>query len=100
MRLMLGHNNLPSLLVDKLSDKDGGFDFYVVNGAWDGYFKDGTIIVKETGDTFDGVTILCDNQDRLRGDYQNVFDNFDNDNYSARAHEKINYPALSFNDVK
>jgi hypothetical protein len=92
MRLMLGTPGKPSLLVDVDPNFNRNyFDFWVVNGAWDGTFKDGYIYVrKDTEHTGSKVEILTDNQDRLRcgqngsdNDYNAVFDNFDNPNYVA-----------------
>jgi hypothetical protein len=36
---------------------------------------------------------LCDNQDRLRGDYQEVFNNFDNPDYVAPRREVVWFDA-------
>lgn len=88
MRLMLGRNNTPSLLVSVDSDFNiDKFDFRVVNGAWDGTYTNGYITTKGCPSSdftsLDKMTILCSNQDRLRGDYNTVFGNFDNPNYVA-----------------
>jgi hypothetical protein len=84
MRLMLGTTDGPKLLVSV--DKDlsyNRFDFHVINCYWDGHFNDGTITVNATGDSFGGVKVLSDDQDRLRGDYNDVFNNFWNPAYIA-----------------
>lgn len=88
MRIMLGQNNEPSLLVTVDDDFNPlEFDFRVVNGAWDGKFTKGYITVLGSPDgDFSSLMpneILVTNQDRLRGDYQDVFDNFDNEDYVA-----------------
>mgnify|MGYP006271257671 CR=1 FL=1 len=90
MRAMLGYGTDPCLLVDV----EGGnypaeFQFWVVNGAWEGYFNNGHITVNAypNDDHLNGVSILCDNQDRLRGEYQDVFDNFDNPEYVAPKYD-------------
>jgi hypothetical protein len=94
MRLMLGFNNIPSLLVN-VDGKYSGigeptktrFDFWVVNGGWEGIYTDGFVTVSHPPSgafsTLEKVEILSDNQDRLRGNYQDVFDNWDNPNYVA-----------------
>lgn len=87
-RLMLGCNNEPSLLVDIQKETDQGFEFWVVNGAWEGVFTytdidTGSVFINFTKDTLDNVQVLCDNQDRLRGNYQSVFENYSNPDYVA-----------------
>lgn len=84
MRLMLGSDGVPSLLVTvgDFFNRDY-FDFRVVNGAWDGVFTNGYITVygpgKECISYIDHkLEILCDEQDRLRGHYEDVFANFSN----------------------
>lgn len=109
MRLMLGYNNKPSLLVDVKEDYDPThFDFWVVNGAWEGTYYNGYVTVKKcpTGDysSLDKVEILCDNPDRLRssyihGGYQEVFNNFDNPNYVAPKVEKYYTPVWADDDI-
>ena len=94
MRLMLGTKGMPSLLVDVADDFDLDlFEFWVINGAWKGKYIDGwiTIYGAPGGDfsSLDRVEILTDNQDRLRGDYQDVFDNFDNVDYVAPKREPV-----------
>jgi hypothetical protein len=69
------------------------FNFHVINGAWEGTFHNGNITVHEPYEphsrhhdpfsSLDKVEILTDNQDRLRGEYQTVFANFDNVDYIA-----------------
>ena len=88
MRLMLGTKERPSLLVDVKNDYDLDiFEFWVVNGAWEGRYTDGWItVLNPPGGAFsslDRCEILTDNQDRLRGDYNDVFNNFDNLDYVA-----------------
>lgn len=83
MRLMLG-KDVPSLLVDVVNTYNPtDFKFDVVNGGWSGRFVEGTVHVDDRGDSFDGVSILSDNQDRLRGEYDEVFNNFDNPDWIA-----------------
>jgi hypothetical protein len=90
-RLMLGSGATPSLLVEVTNEYSRThFDFEVVNGWWRGTFTDGYITIyyggSESGsytDISDPIEILTDNQDRLRGDYNAVFDNFDNPRYIA-----------------
>ena len=88
MRLMLGTTVRPSLLVEIEQEKSPTeFDFWVVNGAWRGSFTNGYITVWDppsgSWSSLDKDEILCDNQDRLRGEYQEVFDNFNNLDYVA-----------------
>lgn len=97
MRLMLGTQERPSLLVNVKDDYDPTyFDFEVINGRWDGTYTDGYITVHHPWEPFsslDKMEILCDNQDRLRCqgviDYHEVFNNFNNPNYVA--------PSLKYN---
>jgi hypothetical protein len=91
---MLGTVERPSLLVDIEQEKSSSeFDFWVVNGAWHGTYTNGHITVWDppTGSwsKLDIDEILCDNQDRLRGDYQDVFDNFGNPDYVAPKREPV-----------
>lgn len=92
-------NGKPSLLVDvddNYHPKD--FTFWVVNGAWRGWFINGDMTVDRHYDgavVCRGMTISCDNQDRLRGDYQEVFNNFNNLNYVA---PKIEYKKTGSDD--
>jgi hypothetical protein len=89
MRLMLGDSKgWPSLLIEAdIEELCCEFDFYVVNGAWDGTYNNGYITVwypdAPWTNVFDKMTIICDNQDRLRGSYHDVFDNFNNTHYVA-----------------
>jgi len=92
MRLMLGTQERPSLLVNvKQEYSTTHFDFWVVNGNWDGTFYNGYVTVHHPYNphsSLDKIEILCDNQDRLRssdwsGGYQTVFDNFNNPDYVA-----------------
>ena len=85
MRLMLGTGSVPSLLVDVVNTYNPtDFKFDVVNGGWSGRFVDGTVHVDgDHGEPIGGVNILADNQDRLRGDYPEVFNNFDNPDWIA-----------------
>jgi hypothetical protein len=104
MRLMLGTKQYPSLLVDIEQEKSPTeFDFWVVNGAWHGTFTNGHITVWDppTGSwsNLDIDEILSDNQDRLRGNYQDVFDNFGNPDYVAPKPEKVVLPACWDDDI-
>lgn len=89
MRLMLGVNDEPSLLVDVKENIDRNeFDFYVVNGDWHGKFDNGSITVfteglSKTNPIYDGYEILCDNQMRLRDNYQTVFANFHDEDFKS-----------------
>ena len=91
MRLMLGHKTTPELLVYvSVGYNPSKFDFYVINGCWNGVFTNGhiTILGCPSGDhtRIDVILeILCDNQDRLRGDYNDVFNNYSNVNYASPA---------------
>lgn len=88
MRLMLGTEDQPSLLVSVNQEKSPTeFDFWVVNGAWHGAYTNGYVtIYGAPGGAFSSLDkneILCNNQARLRGDYQEVFNNFHNVDYVA-----------------
>lgn len=95
---MLGTEGNPSLLVD--ADIQYGdytdFSFRVINGAWDGHFTNGHISIfggygysPPPYTNLDTIEILCRDQDRLRGGYQEVFNNFDNPNYVAPAYKYV-----------
>ena len=98
MRLMLGTKERPSLLVNvKQEHTPTHFDFWVVNGAWEGTYTDGYITIwhpQNPHSSLERVEILTDNQDRLRssdwdGEYQEVFNNFDNVDYVAPKREPV-----------
>lgn len=103
MRLMLGNNNTPSLLVDvEQEHSTGHFEFWVVNGCWEGTYNNGRITVwhpYEPWSDLDGLEILCDNQDRLRGHYQDVFWNFHDPDYIAPKPKKVELPANWDDDI-
>ncbi len=95
---MLGTNDNPSLLVDVQQEfSPTHFEFWVVNGCWEGTYTNGYVTVwhpYEPWSNLDKTEILCDNQDRLRttgewGGYQEVFDNFHNPNYIAPKREPV-----------
>lgn len=93
MRLMIGTEGKPSLLVS-VEDfaNENEFDFYVVNGAWPGKFLYGHIIVNDPCGPWGDLSkseILCQNQDRLHGHYQDVFNNFNDVNYVAPKSKPI-----------
>lgn len=101
MRLMLSTSNSePSLLVevdDNYDPKD--FRFMVINGGWAGRFDNGDITVDGRDENLavdSGVTITCDTQSRLHGDYDDVFRNFDNVDYEAPEPE---YNKTDFTDM-
>ena len=101
MRLMLSDStNEPSLLVRVDDNYDPvDFKFWVVNGGWSGRFDNGDITVDGHNENLavdSGVTITCDTQSRLHGDYQVVFDNYDNVDYAAPEPE---YNKTDFTDM-
>jgi hypothetical protein len=95
---MLGTVDHPSLLVDIQQEfSPTHFEFWVVNGCWEGTYTNGYVTVwhpDEPWSNLDKTEILCDNQDRLRttgewGAYQEVFDNFHNPDYVAPKREPV-----------
>jgi hypothetical protein len=101
---MLGSTDCPSLLIELEQEKSPTeFDFWVINGHWSGTFTTGHITVWDcpTGDfsSLEKIEVLTDNQDRLRGDYQDVFDNFGNPDYVAPRREKVVLPACWDDDI-
>jgi hypothetical protein len=106
---MLGTKERPELLVNVGQEySPTHFDFWVVNGAWDGTYYNGYVTVHDcpSGDysSLDKVEILCNNQDRLRssdwsGGYQEVFNNFHDENYVAPNPEPVKYPASWDDDI-
>lgn len=107
MYLMLGTNNTPSLLVSVEQEKSPTeFDFWVLNGAWQGVYTNGyvTVLGTPSGDfsSLEKVEILTDNQDRLRhivGEWREVFDNWHNPDYVAPRQEKFVAPAGWDDDI-
>lgn len=96
MRLMISQNNEPSLLVSVADDYNPeSFEFRVINGAWNGKFTNGYITVlaapNSAFSSINNCTISCDNQDRLRGDYDVVFNHFENVDYVAPAEQYVSY---------
>jgi hypothetical protein len=105
---MLGTVERPSLLVNvKQEYSPTHFDFWVVNGNWDGTYYNGYVTVHHPWNPFsslDKVEILCNDQDRLRssdwsGGYQEVFNNFDNPDYVAPKPKKVELPADWDDDI-
>lgn len=106
---MLGIDGDPQLLVSVDDNYNPtNFAFTVINGAWDGTFKDGEIRVNDKYDNEPvgySIKILTDNQDRLRydftahDDYTTVFANFHNPNYVAPQYEKFEAPAYRDDDI-
>jgi hypothetical protein len=96
MRLMLGYD-VPTLLVTVKDDYDPtNFVFDVVNGCWTGRFVDGSVTVNvhgvwEDSSRMEKIKILCYNQNRLRGEYQDVFNNFHNEDYVAPEYAIIDF---------
>lgn len=103
MRLMLGTPGQPSLLVNIEQERSvDDFDFWVVNGAWPGVFYNGHVTVLHPDNPWsdlDKTVILTDNQDRLRGDYNDVFNNFHNPDYMAPEHKKAVWPTSWDDDI-
>ena len=103
MRLMLGTKDQPSLLVNIHQEySPTNFDFWVVNGAWEGTFKDGYITIHHPWNphsSLEKVEILSHNQDRLRGEYQEVFDNFHNPDYVAPLPKRFVSPDVWDDDI-
>ena len=100
---MLGTKDQPSLLVDIGQEHSPtNFEFWVVNGAWEGTFKDGYITIHHPWNphsSLEKVEILSNNQDRLRGEYQEVFDNFHNPDYVAPVPKGFVAPAGWDDDI-
>jgi hypothetical protein len=108
MRLMLGTNDNPSLLVDIQQEfSPTHFEFWVVNGCWEGTYTNGHVTIWHPDNPWSDLNkteILCDNQDRLRttgewGAYQEVFDNFHNHDYVAPKPEKVVLPSNWDDDI-
>lgn len=97
MRLMLG-NPEPNLLVSVDDNFDpNNFKFWVVNGAWDGKFDYGTINIDRYPEIVQyNFSIICSDQDRLRGDYETVFDNFDDPSYVAPVQKVVEIDDIPF----
>ena len=108
MRLMLGTKERPELLVNvKQEHSPTHFEFWVVNGNWDGTFYNGYVTVHHPWNPWselEKTEILCDNQDRLRssdwsGGYQEVFNNFHDESYVAPKPKPVKYPASWDDDI-
>ncbi len=100
MKLMLGQNNNPVLLVTVDGQFSGigefnenNFDFWVHNGAWSGIYTNGFVTVLDcpsgSFSDLEKMEILTDNQDRLRGSYEDVFANWSNPNYVAPKPKEV-----------
>lgn len=102
MRLMLGTDDCATLLVEVANNYNADkFEFWVINGAWDGSFVDGHITIFHpwsSSSSLDKVKILTDNQDRLRGEYIDVFENIDNEDYVAPEYEHLSYADM-YDDI-
>ena len=103
MRLMLGTKDDPSLLVELEQEySPTHFEFWVVNGVWKGTYTIGHVTVwhpDEPWTNLDDTEILSDNQDRLRGHYQDVFWNFHDPNYVAPKPKKVELPDSWEDDI-
>jgi hypothetical protein len=103
MRLMLGTKDNPSLLVDIEQEySPTHFEFWVVNGCWKGTYTDGHVTVwhpDEPWTELDKTEILCYNQNRLRGEYKDVFWHFHDTDYVAPKPEKFVMPASWDDDI-
>lgn len=107
MRLMLGIKDRPSLLIEVRQEHEPDhFDFWVVNGAWNGTFYNGYVTVHHPWNphsSLDKVEILCDKQDRLRSvphyEYQEVFNNFHDESYVAPKPKPVKQPASWDDDI-
>lgn len=115
MRLMLGTEGNPGLLVQAYLEYGdyNSFDFYVINGAWYGHYTNGFISINyeetrrsahylggpDAWTKLDKVDILCRDQDRLRGDYRDVFDNFDNPDYVAPLAKVVKSDYIDDDDI-
>lgn len=120
MRLMLGYGGVPRLLVNVLhapyDPKEHIFEFEVVNGAWRGKYIDGDIFLIKDKNSWNWnsnsheyeldpvtetpyVTVLSDNQDRLRGDYRDVFHHFDDPDYVAPKPKPRKYDPIFDDDI-
>ena len=100
MRLMLGTKERPELLVNvKQEHSPTHFEFWVVNGNWDGTYYNGYVTVHHPYNphsSLEKVEILSDNQDRLRssdwsGGYQEVFNNFHDESYVAHKPKPVSF---------
>ena len=88
-RVMIGMNGKPSLLVEvTAAESPTSFMFTVVNGGWKGVYTDGVLTIpdREKNEPIE-CEILTRNQDRLRGEYNDVFNNFHNENYVAKQYD-------------
>ena len=100
---MLGTNERPSLLVEVEKEySPTHFDFYVINGAWDGTFYNGHVTIwhpDRPWTELEKTEILTNNQDRLRGEYRDVFWHFHDPNYVAPTPKKVELPADWDDDI-
>jgi hypothetical protein len=103
MRLMIGTKERPSLLVELEQEHSlTHFEFWVINGAWHGTYTNEYITIwhpDRPWTNLEKMEILTNNQDRLRGNYQDVFDNFGNPDYVAPKPEKVVLPACWDDDI-
>ncbi len=78
MRIMLGSGGMATLLVEKDQDCPEGFYFTVINGGWHGKYVNGEVFVSlsRSGIPVTNVEIISDDQAKLAGEYNEVFDRF------------------------
>jgi hypothetical protein len=86
IRLMVSHSDegdTPDLLVSVLADYDPlKFRMYVINGGWNSEVINGKTRPLQHMEEIP-IKIICSDQDRLRGDYNEVFNNYHDVNYVA-----------------
>ena len=76
--LMLGYNDKPHLLVEVNSFYNpDDFTFNVINGAWRGRVVNGMLYVENETEVSHKITIMSDDQAKLKGDYNDVFNRFE-----------------------
>ncbi len=81
MRLMLGTIQdgvlHPALLVETIGLRmRHKFRFDVVNGAWRGAFVEGEVFVEGDSESAGNYEVMCRDQAKLSGDYNEVFSRF------------------------
>ena len=92
--LMLGMDSDPQLLVKIISITDlNQFRFFVINGAWEGNYDNGTVIVEYTKTTTTGWEILSDDQTLFNGgDYNVAFKRYHKSQSKQKALDAISKP--------
>lgn len=94
-RYLIGRNRQAELLVEPKSDDPNHFNFYCVNGDWDGNFKEGLVtIFGDPEEKQKGYEILAiDNS----GQYNEVFSRYSEDQNKTKSQIELEIKKMQEN---